>query len=137
MWSRLFRWQRRVHKRSHPAGFNASEIHFYMSQSQVSIDEYPLDRGAGFLTGRLFARNAGFNLAGELVSFCVGIICIPFVVRKLGTDSFGILSIAWALLGYISLFDLGLSRATTKFVAEAVSTGEHEKIPSLVWTSMS
>jgi Na+-driven multidrug efflux pump len=37
----------------------------------------------------------------------------------------------------MSLFDLGLSRATTKFVAEAVSTGEHQKIPSLVWTSIS
>jgi len=37
----------------------------------------------------------------------------------------------------MSLFDLGLSRATTKFVAEALSTGEHRKIPSLAWTSIS
>jgi O-antigen/teichoic acid export membrane protein len=103
-----------------------------MNQSQIRSG-----KGADFLTGRLLARNAGFNLAGEFVSFCVGVICIPFVVRRLGADSFGVLSIAWALLSYMSLFDLGLSRATTKFVAEAVSTGEHQKIPSLAWTSIS
>jgi len=108
-----------------------------MSQSQIRTDKYSSEKRTDFLTGRLFARNAGFNLAGELVSACVGVICIPFVVRRLGTDSFGLLSIAWMLLSYMSLFDLGLSRATTLFVAEAVSTGDHEKIPSLVWTSIS
>jgi O-antigen/teichoic acid export membrane protein len=107
-----------------------------MNQSQVRTAKYSSENRADFLTGRLLARNTGFNLAGELVSVCVGVMCIPFVVRRLGTESFGILSIAWTLLSYMSLFDLGLSRATTKFVAEAVSTGEHEKIPSLVWTSI-
>jgi O-antigen/teichoic acid export membrane protein len=120
-----------------PTGYNASEFQFHMNQSQIRMTEYSSGKGADFLTGRLLARNAGFNLAGEFVSFCVGVICVPFVVRRLGTDSFGVLSIAWALLSYMSLFDLGLSRATTKFVAEAVSTGEHQKIPSLVWTSIS
>jgi O-antigen/teichoic acid export membrane protein len=89
------------------------------------------------LSGRLFARNAVFNLTGEIAAFVIGAVCIPYVVRKLGTDAFGILSISWALLGYMSLFDLGLSRATTKFVAEAVSIGNHDQIPTLVWTSIS
>jgi O-antigen/teichoic acid export membrane protein len=96
----------------------------------------PINKDVNFLTGRLFARNAAFNLAGELAAFCVGIICIPYVIRKLGTDAFGILSIAWAVTGYMSLFDLGLSRATTKFVAEVVGNGDHQKVPSLVWTSI-
>jgi O-antigen/teichoic acid export membrane protein len=98
--------------------------------------DYPTRKDAGFLTGRLFARNAAFNLVGELVAFGIGAICIPYVIRSLGTDAFGILSIAWMLLGYISLFDLGLSRATTKFVAEALSDDGHQMIPSLVWTSI-
>jgi O-antigen/teichoic acid export membrane protein len=94
-------------------------------------------KNAASLTGRLFARNAAFNLTGEMAAFLIGAVCIPYVVKKLGTDAFGILSISWALLGYMSLFDLGLSRATTKFVAEAVSIGDQSKIPTLVWTSMS
>src|SRR2546427_3557255 len=108
-----------------------------MSRSLITMADYPKPKGVEFLTGRLFVRNAAFNLAGELTAFCIGIICIPYVVRRLGTDAFGILSIAWVLLGYMSLFDLGLSRATTKFVAEALSSGDHHKVPSLVWTSIS
>ena len=33
------------------------------------------------------------------------------------------------------LFDLGLSRTTTKFVAECLGRGEEQKFPSLFWTS--
>src|SRR6516225_5456222 len=93
--------------------------------------------GTEFLTGHLFARNAAFNIVGEVITFCIAVISVPLIVRKLGTDAFGILSLAWVVLGYMSLFDLGLSRATTKFVAECISTSEHQKIPSLIWTSVS
>ena len=93
--------------------------------------------GTEFLTGHLFARNAAFNIVGEAITFCTAVISVPLIVRRLGTDAFGILSIAWVVLGYMSLFDLGLARATTKFVAECISTSEDQKIPSLIWTSVS
>ena len=41
----------------------------------------------------------------------VALATIPALVRRLGTDRFGILTIGWAVLGYFSLFDLGLGRA--------------------------
>ncbi len=49
---------------------------------------------------------------------------------------FGILSLAWTLLGYLSLFDLGLGRATIRFVSDALGRGRREIIPSVVWTSI-
>src|SRR5438445_11121396 len=61
---------------------------------------------------------------------------MSYLIRKVGTERFGILSIAWALLGYLGLFDLGLGRATTKFVAECLGRGELEKMAGLAWTSM-
>jgi len=57
-------------------------------------------------------------------------------VRGLGTERFGLLSLAWVFLGSFSIFDLGLGRATTKFVAEALGKGEHEKVTPLVWTAV-
>ena len=30
----------------------------------------------------------------------------PSLIRRLGTDRFGVLTLAWALIGYFSLFDL-------------------------------
>lgn len=86
--------------------------------------------------GGMLARNTALNLVGHVIPLVVGLATIPYVVRGLGNEGFGILSIAWVLLGYFSLFDLGLGRATTKFVAEALGRGELHRLPGLVWTSL-
>jgi O-antigen/teichoic acid export membrane protein len=84
----------------------------------------------------LIARNSIFNLLGQILPMLVGILTIPYIVRGIGTDGYGILSIAWMVLGYFSVFDLGLSRATVKFVAEHLSPDKINKVPELVWTSL-
>lgn len=65
----------------------------------------------------------------------VGLVTVPPVVRGLGSDRFGILSFAWAVLSYFTVFDLGLGRATTKYVAEAIGSGRADTIPQVVWTA--
>src|ERR1700704_300382 len=84
----------------------------------------------------LIARNSIFNLLGQILPMLVGVLTIPYIIRGLGTDGYGILSIAWMVLGYFSIFDLGLSRATVKFVAEHLSPDKIHKVPELVWTSL-
>jgi O-antigen/teichoic acid export membrane protein len=91
---------------------------------------------ADYLNSRSIATNVAFNLGGEFAVICLGAVCIPYVVRSLGTDSFGVLSVIWIVLAYMSLFDLGLSRATTKFAAEAIGRGDHHHLPSLLGTSL-
>jgi O-antigen/teichoic acid export membrane protein len=91
---------------------------------------------AGFLSRRSLVSSFAFNLGGELAAVALGLVCIPYVVRRLGADSFGILSLAWVLLFYMSLFDLGLSRATTKFAAEAIGKDDHQLLPPLLGTSL-
>ncbi len=88
------------------------------------------------ITGTRLARNTVLNFIGQALPLLVGILVIPFVIRTLGTERFGILTLAWIVIGYFSLFDMGLSRATTKFVAEIIARGESEKLPALVWTSL-
>jgi len=65
----------------------------------------------------------------------VGIAVIPYLVHGLGVNGYGILSIAYLVLGYFSIFNLGLSRATVKFVAEHLSPDRVHKVPEIVWTS--
>lgn len=43
------------------------------------------------------------------------------IARTLGTVRFGLLGVGWALLEYFALFDIGLGRATTRFVAERLA----------------
>ena len=88
------------------------------------------------VSGGLVARNWVLNLLGWVAPLLVALGAIPYVVHGLGAEQFGILSIASGLLGYFGIFDLGLGRATTKFVAESLALGESEKLPAIVWTSL-
>jgi len=86
--------------------------------------------------GGLLAQNTAFNIAGSLVPLAAALVVTPYVIRGLGLERFGVLSLAWAILWYSSYFDLGLTRATTKFASEALGKGQPEKIPAILWTSL-
>lgn len=83
------------------------------------------------------ARNTVWNFAGTAVPIIVAVITIPPLIRGLGTERFGVLTLAWTITGYFALFDLGLGRATTKFVAEIIERDALEQLPQLVWSSLS
>src|SRR5216683_2817089 len=91
----------------------------------------------GHLTsGRLLAKNTVWNLIGNGAPMLVAVVCIPILIQGLGKERFGVLTLAWALIGYASLFDLGLGRALTQLVARKLGTGEDREVPTLVWTSL-
>src|SRR5258707_8804568 len=85
--------------------------------------------------GRLLARNAVGNLASQALPTGVAIGSRPILIRGMGTDRFGLLTLAWMVLGFSSLFDLGLGRALTKLVAELLGRGRGREVPPLVWTA--
>ncbi len=82
------------------------------------------------------ARNTVINLLGQVLPMLAGLIAIPSIIRLLGMERFGILALAWAVLVYFAVFDFGLTRATTKFVAELMGQGRSREIPSLIWTTV-
>lgn len=86
--------------------------------------------------GPLLARNVVWNLLGNAAPTAMAIFFIPILVRGLGKERFGVLTLAWALIGYASLFDLGLGRALTQLVARKLGEGKEQEIPSLAWTSL-
>ncbi|MBI3788101.1 MAG: flippase [Ignavibacteriales bacterium] len=88
------------------------------------------------LRPELLARNTALNVVGQIIPVAIGFFTVPYVVGKLGTDRFGLLSLVWAFLGYFTVFDLGLGRATTKFVAENLGKGEGEKLPQIAGTAV-
>ena len=64
------------------------------------------------------ARNTLWNLAGTALPLVVAIFAIPVLIRGLGTERFGVLMLAWAIMGHFALFDFGLGLATNKFVSK-------------------
>src|SRR5215472_7625436 len=82
------------------------------------------DPAVRLTSGHLLARNSVWNLAGQILPLLVAVVSIPVLVRGLGTDRFGILLIAWAVIGYFGIFDFGISRALTQLVARRLGGGD-------------
>jgi O-antigen/teichoic acid export membrane protein len=63
-------------------------------------------------------------------------VAVPLLLHALGTEAFGVLSISWTLIGYFTLFDLGLGRALTRVVAEGLGGQTTSDLPAIVGTSL-
>ncbi len=62
--------------------------------------------------------------------------CIPTLLHQLGQERFGLLTIIWVVAGYFSIFDFGLGKALSKYIAEYnTDTEKRKEIPGLVWTA--
>ncbi len=92
--------------------------------------------GGRAIRGRLLAKNTIYNLLGQVIPMIAAFLAIPVLIRALGAPRFGVLSLAWMVVGYFGLFDMGVGRATTKFVAENLAAGQTRTVSKLIWTSM-
>ena len=61
--------------------------------------------------------------SGYAIPLAVAFVAIPFAAHAMGPVRFGLLGLAWALVEYLSFVDLGLGRATVKFVAHSIGAG--------------
>lgn len=77
-------------------------------------------------------KNTLLNLAGGGFPLLLGLVAIPYLYRNLGAEQMGILTLVWALIGYFSLFDLGLGRALTQQVASSLAGGDEKRLPTLI-----
>lgn len=81
-------------------------------------------------------QNSTYSLLGFAIPMLVAVGTMPFLVSRLGNAKFGLLSIAWVLVGYFSIFDLGIGRALTRSVAMLVGEGSVQEMRETIGTGM-
>jgi O-antigen/teichoic acid export membrane protein len=86
--------------------------------------------------GRTLVRNIIWNLFGHGAPLLVALLAIPLLIKGLGTERFGVLVLAWMVVGYFTLFDLGIGRATTKYTSEYLAKKAFPELNRLIWTSL-
>lgn len=63
-------------------------------------------------------RNSAWNFLGAATPAAVAIPCMGILARVLGAESFGLLTLAWGLVGYFAVLDFGLARSVCWLVAQ-------------------
>ena len=66
-------------------------------------------------------KNIVWNLSSNVLPLIAGLVLFPKIISAYGLEIFGLITLAWAFIGYFTLFDLGLSRALTQQVSEFIA----------------
>ncbi len=85
---------------------------------------------------KLIFKNINLNLIILGITIVIGILTTPRIIKGIGVDQWGLLTIIWAVIGYSSIFDMGLGRALTQVVATKLGSGKEDEVPGVVWTSV-
>ena len=92
--------------------------------------------GEKLYSNKLVAKNTTYNLLGYGIPLALAIIFIPMLIKQLGYEKFGILNLAWVVIGYFSFLDFGIGKSLTKIIAEKIGLNQQKEIPEYFWTSL-
>ena len=81
--------------------------------------------------------NTASNYAGKVVNLGMWFFLTPFMLNRMGESAYGLWTLVASLVAYGSLLDLGIAKATTKYIAEYFTQGEMKTARSLVATALS
>ncbi|MBT7165588.1 MAG: oligosaccharide flippase family protein [Victivallales bacterium] len=79
-------------------------------------------------------KNAVTSYFRQGVQILVFFLLTPYTAHRLGTESFGLWSLLWAVSGLLGLANLGVSNAVVKFLAEARGRQDETRVRELTAT---
>ncbi|HFI1127641.1 TPA: flippase [Klebsiella variicola] len=88
-------------------------------------------------TNNNFLHNVSWNLVGFIFPVVTAILVIPFIIKNIGTERFGILTLIYSVIGYMNVFDFGLTRSITKQVVKYKELNKLNELASSILTGLS
>jgi O-antigen/teichoic acid export membrane protein len=88
------------------------------------------------LKQHIVVKNSLLNFGSQGLIVIFALISLPYLVKHMPPEDFGLLSLLWAVVGYFTIFDLGISRAITKFLSELKDSRNQSDIRVLIWSAL-
>jgi len=87
---------------------------------------------------RVLINGTIFNTVSSLYIAALNFIIIPIIIKNLGVIEYGLIGVInlFSMVGYISFFDLGISNALPKYIAEYKSQNKISNLNELINTSL-
>jgi len=79
--------------------------------------------------------HVSWNLFGLGLPLLIAAVTVPHLLSALGGQRFGLLALAWGLIGYGGALDLGIGRATTQRIAALRDGHKEREIPDVLATA--
>lgn len=76
-----------------------------------------------------------WNIVGLSLPLLVAAVCVPRLIDNVGAERFGLLTLAWGLIGYAGALDFGVGRALTQMVSRLQGENKPSDIPDALVTA--
>ena len=87
-----------------------------MSQEKETL---PIDQAKTTSLTQGLTRNTIFNLIGWIWPIGLSILSVPFIVKSLGNDAYGVFAIVSIVAGYLGLLNGPVAMGSVRFMADA------------------
>jgi len=86
--------------------------------------------------GRRLVSGVVWNALGRGVPLLLALALTPLLVHRMGTERWGLFTLALAMVGVFGVFDLGLGMALTRAVSERIGEGRGAEAPALIGATL-
>lgn len=76
------------------------------------------------------------NYLLKAVQLFLNLLAIPILISNLGEEGFGLIFFASIVVGYFNILEFGITDGVTKYVSQYLETKEHNKVQSIINTSL-
>ena len=81
----------------------------------------------------MLLRNSLWNLAGSALPALVALATVPVMIRGLGIEGFGIVTLITSVIGYFGIFDVNLSAGSIKYLSEHHARNDQRRFAETFW----
>jgi len=71
--------------------------------------------------------NALVTYAAKLITGSIGFLMVPFLIRSLGEETYGVMGVCWSILGFMLLVELGIRPAVMRQFTSALFKDEVDR----------